>query len=200
MCVCGGVSPPVPPTSEMGIRKETGWGGAEGDLLGSCPQAGRKTPRPLAPLLLHSTWREGLRLVSPQPLSGLCHLCPSCPGTWGTEGGRAHTGKGSPQGPRSCQVSTEKPDAVCASWKQAGERQSGMWRRQLTSGFRGSPGAPPAGPTTHGLGGRQETKRRTSECPGPTPAQICPGTAAPLGFGGVASNRPAPSRGQHRAI
>lgn len=34
-------------------------------------------------------------------------------------------------GPCSCRVSTEESDAVCESWKQAWERQGGMWRGQL---------------------------------------------------------------------
>lgn len=186
----GGPCQSLPPL-RWGLGKRLGGVEPKGTCLGlGQKRAGR--PRPPVQLLLHSLiWREGPKLASPQPLSGLCHPCPSCPGIWGKERGSAHTGKGSPKGPRSCRVSTEKSDAVCASWKQAGGERAGcgggsqLW-------VPGLPRSPPAGPTMHGLGGCQETRRRTSECPGPTPAQIRSGTAAPPGFGGVPTAQPPP--------
>lgn len=186
----GGPCQSLPPL-RWGLGKRLGGVEPKGTCLGlGQKRAGR--PRPPVQLLLHSLiWREGPKLASPQPLSGLCHPCPSCPGIWGKERGSAHMGKGSPKGPRSCRVSTEKSDAVCASWKQAGGGRAGcggggqLW-------VPGLPRSPPAGPTMHGLGGCQETRRRTSECPGPTPAQIRSGTAAPPGFGGFQPPSPLP--------
>lgn len=186
----GGPCQSLPPL-RWGLGKRLGGVEPKGTCLGlGQKRAGR--PRPPVQLLLHSLIRrEGPKLASPQPLSGLCHPCPSCPGIWGKERGSAHTGKGSPKGPRSCRVSTEKSDAVCASWKQAGgERARCGGGSQLW--VPGLPRSPPAGPTMRGLGGCQETRRRTSECPGPTPAQIRSGTAAPPGFGGFQPPSPLP--------
>lgn len=67
-------------------------------------------------------------------------------------------GGGSPKGPCSCRVSTEKSDAVHESWKQAGERHGGMWRGQLNPRFWGSPEATQWAPPCMGREGakRQE--------------------------------------------
>lgn len=150
-------------------------------------------PRPLAPLLPPSlALREGPRPASPQSLTGLCHPWPSCPGIQGRERDGAHGGRGSPKGPHSCQVSTEKSDAVCESWKQAGEREWDADEAAEPQAW-GLPRSHPAGPTMLGQGGCQEARGRTSKCPRPTPALTCSGTAAPTGPRG--SNCPAPSRG-----
>lgn len=83
-------------------------------------------------------------------------------------GGRrdsARAGRGS-HGACSCRVSTERSDAVHASWKQAGERRGGMRKGQL------NPRSHSVGPTVHGQEGCQETSGRTSQCPPPSSALI----------------------------
>lgn len=161
---CGrGGTLPAPPTFETGMRKEPGWSGAKGTTLAGSVQKWAGRPRPLAPLLPPSlALREGPRTASPQPLTGLCHPWPSCPGIQGRERDSAHGGRGSPKGPRSCQVSTEKSDAVCESWKQARERESEMRMRQLNPRLGGSLGATQQAPP---CSGKEDAKRQEGGLP-----------------------------------
>lgn len=161
--------------------------GPQGVCLGLLQEwTGR--PVPLGPATL-STWRKG-RGGPHLHLSGLCHPCPSCPGSWRKERDGARAGRGS-YGACSCPGSTEKPDAVHESRKQAGEKQGGMWKGQL------NPRSHSVGPTVHGQEGCQET-REDFPVPlphlSPNPVQTDPHWA----LGG--SNCPTPSRGQHQAI
>lgn len=99
-------------------------------------------------------------------------------------------GRGPLGGPSSCRVSTEKSDAVRESWKQAGER----WDVAGAAEPRvpGLPRSHPAGPTVLGQGGGQETRGRTSQCPGPTLAPPRSRTAPPTGLRGLQLPSPIP--------
>ena len=159
-------------------------GEAHGDLPRSRPKVGP------APAALVGGGEEGPRPPSPQPLSGLSHPCPSFPGIWKKERDGAQLGWGPLRGPSSCRVSTEKSDAVRESWKQAGERWDveGAAEPQVP----GLPRSHPAGPTVRGQGGGQETRGRTSQCPGPTLAPPRSRTAPPTGLQGAPTAQPHP--------
>lgn len=132
----------VPSTFQTGISKEMGWGGPKGARLGLFQKRAVR-PMPLGPAAPQPVWALPSLPLLPRQLE---------------ERDSAHTGRGSPKGPCSCRVSTEKSDAVHESWKQAGERHSGMWRRQLNPRFWGSPGATQWAPPCMGREGakRQE--------------------------------------------
>lgn len=143
-----GLCQPLPPSREkLGKR----WvGGAHRGPLGWSKHG----PSSGSPRRGGGKGRSGPRPPSSPPLSWLPHPCPSFPGYREEGKGRCPCWDGGPQGaPQLPGVSTEKSDAVRESWKQAREKQGGMWGGQLNPRFWNSPGATQQAPLCVGKEG-----------------------------------------------